>query len=277
MPVPSHSPVPANLGHALLIDREPTETEWDAVLEQLRIRWPKAKLHEVADELKAHAPLFHGFSLELLMAGVDYAFLQGRTWPPGSSTLLQICLDLLRPLPDWDQMMRLFNAHTDAPQPWVCPYDACDGRGFVVDDVARQAVPCRCHEQMVDSRRGATLDTDAVASTFIAELSAAEYRGVRDGDTTSISQVRRRWDEYLARQRSGLQLLLLQRRHPDLPAVDRALAELATTYATQSTPTPPVAATPDLEGLMPATAGEVLQGLSDPSTSPVPQSTQERI
>jgi DNA replication protein DnaC len=41
------------------------------------------------------------------------------------------------------------------PQP--CPFGACDGTGFVVDEATRVAVPCRCRPQRVERRRARSL------------------------------------------------------------------------------------------------------------------------
>jgi DNA replication protein DnaC len=38
-----------------------------------------------------------------------------------------------------------------------CPYGACDGGGFVVDEERRVAVPCRCRPQQVERRRARSL------------------------------------------------------------------------------------------------------------------------
>jgi DNA replication protein DnaC len=42
---------------------------------------------------------------------------------------------------------------TEAP----CPFRACDGSGFVVDEESRVATPCRCRPQRVERRRAAQL------------------------------------------------------------------------------------------------------------------------
>jgi DNA replication protein DnaC len=39
----------------------------------------------------------------------------------------------------------------------TCPYDRCDGTGFVVDEVTRLAVPCRCRTQRIERRRARSL------------------------------------------------------------------------------------------------------------------------
>ncbi len=38
-----------------------------------------------------------------------------------------------------------------------CPYDLCDGSGFVDDEATRTVTPCRCRPQRVASRRTASL------------------------------------------------------------------------------------------------------------------------
>jgi DNA replication protein DnaC len=38
-----------------------------------------------------------------------------------------------------------------------CPFGACDGSGFVVDEDRRVAVPCRCRPQQVERRRARSL------------------------------------------------------------------------------------------------------------------------
>jgi DNA replication protein DnaC len=40
----------------------------------------------------------------------------------------------------------------------TCPYDACDGDGFIVDEDSRVAVPCRCRPQQVERRRARSLN-----------------------------------------------------------------------------------------------------------------------
>ena len=42
-------------------------------------------------------------------------------------------------------------------QPQTCPYDVCDGTGFVVDEETRVARPCRCRPQRVERRRARSL------------------------------------------------------------------------------------------------------------------------
>jgi DNA replication protein DnaC len=44
-----------------------------------------------------------------------------------------------------------------SPEPDTCPYGACDGTGFVVDEATRVAAPCRCRAQRIDRRRARTL------------------------------------------------------------------------------------------------------------------------
>jgi DNA replication protein DnaC len=39
----------------------------------------------------------------------------------------------------------------------LCPHDACDGSGFVVDERTRVAVACRCRPQRVERRRARSL------------------------------------------------------------------------------------------------------------------------
>jgi DNA replication protein DnaC len=39
----------------------------------------------------------------------------------------------------------------------TCPYDLCDGTGFVVDEATRVATPCRCRPQRVERRRARSL------------------------------------------------------------------------------------------------------------------------
>jgi DNA replication protein DnaC len=39
----------------------------------------------------------------------------------------------------------------------TCPYDVCDGTGFVVDEATRVAVPCRCRPLRVERRRARSL------------------------------------------------------------------------------------------------------------------------
>jgi DNA replication protein DnaC len=39
----------------------------------------------------------------------------------------------------------------------TCPYDLCDGGGFVVDEATRVAVPCRCRPQRVERARARSL------------------------------------------------------------------------------------------------------------------------
>jgi DNA replication protein DnaC len=39
----------------------------------------------------------------------------------------------------------------------TCPYDVCDGTGFVVDEATRVAVPCRCRPLRVERRRACSL------------------------------------------------------------------------------------------------------------------------
>jgi DNA replication protein DnaC len=38
-----------------------------------------------------------------------------------------------------------------------CPYDACDGDGWVVDDATNTASPCRCRAQRISAKRARTL------------------------------------------------------------------------------------------------------------------------
>jgi DNA replication protein DnaC len=49
-----------------------------------------------------------------------------------------------------------------------CPFDACDGSGFVVDEATRVAVPCRCRPQRVERRRARALSA----------VIPVKYRGV---------------------------------------------------------------------------------------------------
>jgi DNA replication protein DnaC len=44
-----------------------------------------------------------------------------------------------------------------SPGPDTCPYDLCDGDGFVVDEVTRVAEPCRCRAQQIERRRARSL------------------------------------------------------------------------------------------------------------------------
>jgi DNA replication protein DnaC len=41
--------------------------------------------------------------------------------------------------------------------PDTCPFDLCDGTGFVVDEATRTARPCRCRAQRVERRRAHSL------------------------------------------------------------------------------------------------------------------------
>jgi DNA replication protein DnaC len=50
----------------------------------------------------------------------------------------------------------------------TCPFGACDGSGFVVDESARVAVPCRCRPQRVERRRARQLSA----------VIPAKYQGV---------------------------------------------------------------------------------------------------
>lgn len=50
-----------------------------------------------------------------------------------------------------------------------CPLGLCDGSGFVVDDDARVATPCRCRPQLVGRRKASTLS--AVIPRRYAEVS----------------------------------------------------------------------------------------------------------
>ena len=38
-----------------------------------------------------------------------------------------------------------------------CPFDLCDGDGFVIDEATRVAVPCRCRPGRVERRRARSL------------------------------------------------------------------------------------------------------------------------
>jgi DNA replication protein DnaC len=38
-----------------------------------------------------------------------------------------------------------------------CPFNVCDGTGFVVDDESRVAVPCRCRPQRIEQQRARSL------------------------------------------------------------------------------------------------------------------------
>jgi DNA replication protein DnaC len=42
-------------------------------------------------------------------------------------------------------------------EPQTCAFDLCDGSGFVVDEVTRVAVACRCRPQRVERRRARSL------------------------------------------------------------------------------------------------------------------------
>jgi DNA replication protein DnaC len=44
-----------------------------------------------------------------------------------------------------------------SPAPDTCPFGLCDGDGFVVDEVTRVAVPCRCRPQRIERRRARSL------------------------------------------------------------------------------------------------------------------------
>jgi DNA replication protein DnaC len=44
-----------------------------------------------------------------------------------------------------------------SPAPDTCPFGLCDGDGFVVDEVTRVAVPCRCRAQRIERRRARSL------------------------------------------------------------------------------------------------------------------------
>jgi DNA replication protein DnaC len=44
-----------------------------------------------------------------------------------------------------------------SPAADTCPYDLCDGTGFVVDEATRLAVPCRCRAPRVERRRARSL------------------------------------------------------------------------------------------------------------------------
>ena len=39
----------------------------------------------------------------------------------------------------------------------TCPYDLCDGSGFVVDEGSRVAAPCRCRARRIERRRARSL------------------------------------------------------------------------------------------------------------------------
>ncbi len=76
-----------------------------------------------------------------------------------------------------------------------CPYDACDGSGFVVDEEARTATACRCRPQRISARRARSLSRtiprkfrdyssfDRLDTTFYAPSVLREVqRFVRDLD-----------------------------------------------------------------------------------------------
>ena len=50
-----------------------------------------------------------------------------------------------------------------------CPFDVCDGTGFVVDEETRVAAPCRCRSQVVSRRKARSLS--AVLPRRYAEVS----------------------------------------------------------------------------------------------------------
>jgi DNA replication protein DnaC len=39
----------------------------------------------------------------------------------------------------------------------TCPYDLCDGSGFVIDEGSRMAAPCRCRARRIERRRARSL------------------------------------------------------------------------------------------------------------------------
>ena len=45
----------------------------------------------------------------------------------------------------------------DSGSDYACPYAACDGSGFVIDDDADSAVPCACRERRIASARARNL------------------------------------------------------------------------------------------------------------------------
>jgi DNA replication protein DnaC len=50
-----------------------------------------------------------------------------------------------------------------------CPFGVCDGSGFVIDEVARTAMPCKCRSQVVSRRKARSLS--AVLPRRYAEVS----------------------------------------------------------------------------------------------------------
>jgi DNA replication protein DnaC len=46
----------------------------------------------------------------------------------------------------------------DSGSDYACPFGECDGSGFVIDEAADAAIPCRCRERRIASARARSLD-----------------------------------------------------------------------------------------------------------------------
>lgn len=124
----------------------------------------------------------------------------------------EVCREVARlqlDAPDWGEVKRLLVkrweaviAHRDAPDEWTCPYDRCDGSGFV--DVAERPntqTDCECRTEKIAARRAV-----AALHPLVREFVEAGYVtwGEIDtvgqgGDTTLESQMRVKWEAFARR------------------------------------------------------------------------------
>ena len=175
------------------------------VLKTVQVRWwrhpiPQHAIQSYADDL---APLPYGDAL----AAVETLARGANDFPPSSGDIVLAVARAQVAPPEWDEVrvqllrrreeLRLFRERG-----WVCTQseNPCDGTGFVVDEVAREAVACGCRNAYVVAVREsqvlaplvrAWIDEGGIATSDIDEIAG--------GDTTVEAQARDRWQSWAAR------------------------------------------------------------------------------
>jgi hypothetical protein len=181
--------------------------EFRPIATSMQARWwafpiPGAALDTYVEDL-ADVPI------EQVQAAVDAHAADGADRPPTSGQIRRRVAELELDPPTWDEV-RTALVRWRAARPsrevlveaWTCPHGECDGSGFVeVAGRDRRVSDCRCRAARVAARRG--LDVlPPLAAEFVVDghVAPAELRRMLDeGDTTSESQIRMRWTQFVHR------------------------------------------------------------------------------
>lgn len=174
-------------------------------LEAVQAAWPKWPI-----DLTAYGNGLQGLDPSAVAAAVASIAAEGREDAPSASEIRQRVAQLIVDAPSWtvaratlimwrDGCRKHSAERASVERDWRCPFDECDGTGFVwVDDST--TTDCRCKPQLVAAIRGASV-LPPLLRRFLDEkhASAFEIDALATGDTSLEAQIRVRWQEFVGR------------------------------------------------------------------------------